>query len=61
MFSILNPVALGVVQSISPPGRNVTGIWTFGGADDALVSKRPRDLERARPHAFKAWSSCCVR
>jgi putative tryptophan/tyrosine transport system substrate-binding protein len=33
-----DPVALGLVKSISRPGTNVTGTWLAG--DDALVSKR---------------------
>ena len=49
MFSILDPVALGVVKSISRPGGNVTGIWTFGGGDDALVSKRVELLKEIVP------------
>ena len=49
MFSILDPVALGVVNSISRPGGNVTGIWTFGGGDDALVSKRIELLKEIVP------------
>ena len=49
MFSILDPVALGVVKSISRPGGNVTGIWTFGGGNDALVSKRVELLKEIVP------------
>src|SRR5262245_9360126 len=33
-----DPIALGLVKSISRPGTNVTGTWIAG--DDALVSKR---------------------
>ena len=33
-----DPIALGLVKSISRPGTNVTGTWLAG--DDALVSKR---------------------
>jgi putative ABC transport system substrate-binding protein len=49
MFSTLDPVALGVAKSISRPGRNVTGIWTLGGADDALISKRLEILKEFVP------------
>jgi putative tryptophan/tyrosine transport system substrate-binding protein len=48
MFSVLDPVALGVVKSIARPGGNVTGIWMFGG-DDALVGKRIELLKEIVP------------
>lgn len=49
MFSTLDPVALGVAKSISRPGGNVTGVWTLGGADDALISKRLEILKEFVP------------
>jgi putative ABC transport system substrate-binding protein len=48
MFSVLDPVALGVVKSIARPGGNVTGIWMFVG-DDALVGKRIELLKEIVP------------
>jgi len=48
MFSVLDPVALGVVKSIARPAGNVTGIWMFGG-DDALVGKRIELLKEIVP------------
>src|SRR5215831_5049790 len=37
-FVIEDPVAMGLVSSITRPGGNITGIWMFG--DDSLVAKR---------------------
>ena len=49
MFSILDPVELGVAKSIVRPEGNVTGIWMFGGGDDSLVSKRIELLKEVVP------------
>jgi putative ABC transport system substrate-binding protein len=48
MFSIVDPVALGVVKSIARPGGNVTGIWMFAGSD-ALIGKRIELLKEVVP------------
>jgi putative ABC transport system substrate-binding protein len=48
MITLQDPVALGVVKSIARPGGNVTGIWTFGGAD-ALIGKRIGLLKEVVP------------
>jgi putative ABC transport system substrate-binding protein len=42
-----DPVALGLVNSITRPGGNITGIWMF--ADDSLVGKRLEFLKLAVP------------
>jgi putative tryptophan/tyrosine transport system substrate-binding protein len=42
-----DPVALGLVKSISRPGTNVSGTWIAG--DDALVSKRLGLLKDVAP------------
>ena len=39
MNSLVDPVTLGVVESIARPAGNVTGVWLFGG-NDALIGKR---------------------
>jgi putative ABC transport system substrate-binding protein len=49
MFSILDPVELGVAKSIVRPGGNATGLWMFGGGDDSLVSKRIELLKEIVP------------
>ena len=48
-FSIQDPVTLGIAKSIARPGGNATGIWTFGGGDDALISKRIELLKEIVP------------
>ncbi len=48
MMGILDdPVAMGLVSSISRPGGNITGTWLFG--DDALVGKRLEFLKHVVP------------
>jgi putative tryptophan/tyrosine transport system substrate-binding protein len=42
-----DPVALGLVSSITRPGGNITGIWMF--ADDSLVGKRLEFLKHVVP------------
>src|SRR4029450_8121967 len=42
-----DPVALGLVNSITRPGGNITGIWMF--ADDSLVGKRLEVLKHVVP------------
>ena len=42
-----DPVALGLVSSITRPGGNITGIWMFG--DDSLVGKRLEFLKHVVP------------
>jgi ABC-type uncharacterized transport system substrate-binding protein len=42
-----DPVATGLVDSISRPGGNITGRWT--AADDAVVGKRLEFLKEAVP------------
>ena len=42
-----DPVALGLVSSITRPGGNITGIWLF--ADDSLVGKRLEFLKHVVP------------
>jgi putative tryptophan/tyrosine transport system substrate-binding protein len=42
-----DPVATGLVDSISRPGGNITGTWT--AADDAVVGKRLEFLKEAVP------------
>ena len=49
MITLLDPVGLGVVKSIPRPGGNITGIWTFGGAD-ALIGKRIGLLKEVVPN-----------
>src|SRR5262245_40405696 len=46
-FVIEDPVAMGLVSSITRPGGNITGIWIFG--DDALVAKRLEFLKHVVP------------
>jgi putative ABC transport system substrate-binding protein len=48
MNVLVDPVGLGLVKSLSHPGGNVTGIWTFGGSD-ALISKRISLLKEVVP------------
>lgn len=48
MITLVDPVSLGIVKSIARPGGNVTGIWTFGGAD-ALIGKRVGLLKEIVP------------
>jgi putative ABC transport system substrate-binding protein len=48
MITLQDPVQIGVVKSISRPGGNVTGVWTFGGAD-ALIGKRIGLLKEVVP------------
>ena len=48
MNSLVDPVALGVVESIARPGGNVTGVWLFGG-NDALIGKRISLLKEIVP------------
>jgi putative tryptophan/tyrosine transport system substrate-binding protein len=42
-----DPVALGLINSITRPGGNITGIWMF--ADDSLVGKRLEFLKHVVP------------
>jgi ABC-type uncharacterized transport system substrate-binding protein len=46
-FVIEDPVAMGLVSSITRPGGNITGIWLFG--DDSLVAKRLEFLKHVVP------------
>jgi ABC-type uncharacterized transport system substrate-binding protein len=46
-FVIEDPVAMGLVSSITRPGGNITGIWLF--ADDSLVGKRLEFLKHVVP------------
>src|SRR5262245_56130143 len=46
-FVIEDPVAMGLVNSITRPGGNITGIWMFG--DDSLVAKRLEFLKHVVP------------
>jgi len=48
MITLVDPVAIGVVKSIAHPGGNITGVWTFGGAD-ALIGKRINLLKEIVP------------
>ena len=48
MITVVDPVAIGVVKSIAHPGGNITGVWTFGGAD-ALIGKRINLLKEIVP------------
>src|SRR5262245_50561062 len=42
-----DPVALGLINSVTRPGGNITGIWMF--ADDSLVGKRLEFLKHVVP------------
>jgi putative tryptophan/tyrosine transport system substrate-binding protein len=42
-----DPVALGLINSITRPGGNITGIWMF--ADDSLVGKRLEFVKHVVP------------
>src|SRR5215831_7504310 len=44
---IEDPVALGLVSSITKPGGHITGVWMFG--DDSLVAKRLEFLKHVVP------------
>jgi putative ABC transport system substrate-binding protein len=46
-FVIEDPVAMGLVSSITRPGGNITGIWMFGY--DSLVAKRLEFLKHVVP------------
>jgi putative ABC transport system substrate-binding protein len=46
-LTIEDPVASGLANSIAKPGRNYTGMWTWG--DDLLVGKRFDFLKLAVP------------
>ncbi len=53
-----NPIALGLVKSISRPGTNVTGTWLAG--DDALVGKRLGLLNDVVPGVSPLLCSGCA-
>ena len=44
---IEDPVALGLVSSITKPGGHITGVWLFG--DDSLIAKRVEFLKHVVP------------
>ena len=44
---IEDPVALGLVSSITKPGGHITGVWMFG--DDSLIAKRVEFLKHVVP------------
>jgi putative ABC transport system substrate-binding protein len=48
MITLVDPVAIGIVNSLARPGGNITGIWTFGGGD-VLIGKRITLLKEIVP------------
>ena len=48
MVTLVDPVAIGIVNSLARPGGNITGIWTFGGGD-VLIGKRLTLLKEVVP------------
>jgi putative tryptophan/tyrosine transport system substrate-binding protein len=48
MVTLVDPVELGIVNSLARPGGNITGIWTFGGGD-VLIGKRITLLKEIVP------------
>lgn len=48
MVTLVDPVAIGIVNSLARPGGNITGVWTFGGGD-VLIGKRITLLKEIVP------------